>query len=296
MGPMKQRRHDRGDDAGDAGDADAAGAAGAAFAVRYGPWALVAGASEGLGAAFARLLAARGLNLVVVARRAGLLESVADALRQQHGVQVLSLPGDLADREFVERLQAECAALPLGLVVYNACEAPVGDLVAAGTGELMRVVDVNVRAPMLLLRGLLPTMIERGRGGVVLMTSMAGNQGSPRLAAYSASKAFIRELAEGLWYELKPTGVDLVACCAGAIRTPGYAAAAGKDAPGTLDPEQVAQQALGALGHGPVVIPGGFNRVAAVLMTRLLPRRRAIALMAGSTSGLVPANQSKGTA
>ncbi len=265
-----------------------------AFAGRCGPWALVAGASEGLGAAFARALAARGLNVVMVARRAGLLDAVAQRVREEYGVEVRSLAGDLADREFVERLPAECATLSLGLVVYNACEAPVGDLAAADTGELMRVVDVNVRAPVLLLRGLLPAMIERGRGGVVLMTSMAGNQGSPRLAAYSASKAFTRELAEGLWYELKPTGVDLVACCAGAIRTPGFAAAAGKDAPGTLDPEQVAQQALDALGRGPVVIPGAFNRMAAILMTRLLPRRKAITIMAGSTSSLVPANKSKG--
>jgi short-subunit dehydrogenase len=265
-----------------------------AFAERYGPWALVAGASEGLGAAFARALAARGLNVVMVARRAGLLERVAQEVRQEHGVEVRPMPGDLAAREFVERVQEECARLPLGLFVYNACEAPVGDLADADTGELMRVVDVNVRAPVLLLRGLLPAMIARGRGGVVLMTSMAGNQGSPRLAAYSASKAFARELAEGLWYELKPSGVDLVACCAGAIRTPGYAAAAGKDALGTLDPEQVAAQALHALGRGPVVIPGAFNRIAAVLMTRLLPRRKAIAVMAGSTSGLVPANKNEG--
>ena len=147
----------------------------------------------------------------------------------------------------------------------------------------MRVVDVNVRAPVALLRTFLPPMTERGRGAVVLMTSLAGNQGTPRIAAYAASKAFTRVLAESLWYELKDRGIDVVACCAGAVRTPGYAMAAGKDAPGTLDPEKVVEQTLRALGHGPVVIPGFINRAATVFMSRLLPRRTAIAIMAGST-------------
>jgi short-subunit dehydrogenase len=121
------------------------------------------------------------------------------------------------------------------------------------------------------------------------MTSLAGNQGSPYISAYAASKAFNRVLAEGLWYELKGAGVDVLACCAGAVRTPGYSgAAAGEDAPGTLGPSQVVEQALRALGRKPVVIPGRLNRVANAFMTRLLPRRRAIAIMAANTEGLVP--------
>ena len=86
----------------------------------------------------------------------------------------------------------------------------------------------------------------------------------------------------------------MVACCAGAVRTPGYAMTAGKDAPGTLDPDQVVEQALRALGRGPLVIPGFVNRAASVFMTRLLPRRAAIAIMAGSTSSLAPAKEAKG--
>ena len=109
---------------------------------------------------------------------------------------------------------------------------------------------MNIRAPVTLVRGLLPGMIARGRGGVILMTSLAGNQGSPYIATYAASKAFNRVLAEGLWYELKDKGVDVLACCAGAVRTPGYSgAAAGKDAPGTLDPEEVVE--AGAAGPRP---------------------------------------------
>jgi len=258
------------------------------FRERYGAWALVAGASEGLGAAFVRALAARGMNLVVVARRRPLLEEIAEEVRRTHPVEVQCRDGDLADAGFVQRVVDECADLDIGLVIFNATQAPVGEFAAVGVDELMRVVDVNVRAPVSLLRALLPAMIARRRGAVVLMTSLAGNQGAPYITAYAASKAFARVLAEGLWHELRERGIDVVACCAGAVRTPGYAQAAGKDAPGTLDPDEVVAQALRALGRGPVVIPGRVNRLADAVMGRLLPRRAAIAIMAGSTAGLAP--------
>ncbi len=260
------------------------------FAERYGPWALVAGASEGLGAAYAHALARKGLNLVLVARRRALLDELAQDLRAAHAVEVLALDGDLGEQRFLESLQDACSGLEVGLVVYNAAHAPIGEFASTPLDDLLRVAAVNIRAPVALVRGLLPDMTERGRGGVILMTSLAGNQGSPYIATYAASKAFNRVLAEGLWYELKDKGVDVVACCAGAVRTPGYSgAAAGKNAPGTLDPEEVVEQALAALGRGPVVIPGRVNRVASAFMSRLLPRRKAIALMAGNTADLAPA-------
>lgn len=256
------------------------------FPARYGAWALVAGASQGLGAAYARALAGRGMDLVLVARRRSLLDALADDVRRSFGVEVRCLEGDLADQGFSERLSSAVADLEIGVLVYNAAHAPVGDFASMDSADLMRVVDVNVRGPVGLLRSLLPSMIERQRGAVVLMSSLAGNQGSPRLATYAASKAFNRVLAEGLWRELRSQGVDMVACCAGAVRTPGYSTAAGADAPGTLGPQAVAESALRALGHGPVVIPGFVNRVAALLLGRLLPRRAAIGIMSGSTRRL----------
>jgi short-subunit dehydrogenase len=136
-------------------------------------------------------------------------------------------------------------------------------------------------------------MIARGRGGVVLMSSLAGFTGAPHVAPYAASKAFNRVLAQGLWYELKPKNIDVLVCCAGAVRTPGYAQAADKDAPGTLDPDQVAERALRALGRGPLVIPGFVNRVADVFLNRLLSRKAAVNIMGASTSALVPAHTSR---
>ncbi len=256
------------------------------FRERYGPWAIVAGASEGLGAAYARALARRGLDLVLVARRADPLEKLAAELRTRYGVEVRTIVGDLAATKTTARLATETARLVIGLLVWNAAHAPVGDFTAMDAGSLERVVDVNVRGPLALARTVLPGMAARGRGGIVLMSSMAGNQGTARLAAYAASKAFGRVLAEGLWQELAPRGVDVIACSAGAVRTPGYANTAGRDAPGTLDADQVAERALAALGHGPVVIPGFVNRMAAALMGRILPRRAAIRIMAGTTRRL----------
>ena len=260
---------------------------------RYGAWALVAGASEGLGAAWARALTARGMNLVLVARRKPLLDTLADELRRTRGVEVRCLNGDLGMPAFLANLQASCSTLDLGFIVYNATHAPIGPFTSAAPEELARVVDVNMRAPMTLLSAFLPAMVSRGRGGVVLMTSLAGNQGSPNIAAYAASKAFTRVLAEALWYELRDSEVDVIACCAGAVRTPGYSTAAGKNAPGTLDPEEVVEQTLRTLGRRPVVIPGFVNKAAALLMTRLLARRTAIRIMAGSTTDLASAQQTK---
>jgi hypothetical protein len=148
---------------------------------------------------------------------------------------------------------------------------------------------VNIRAPIVFVRTLVPPMVERRRGAVVLMSSLSGLQGSPRIATYAASKAFNTILAEGLWDELRDKGIDVLSSCAGAIRTPRYmesTESSSHDAPGTLDPAEVAQQTLAALGRGPRVVPGLLNRVASFVMGRLLPRTLAIRIMAANTKGL----------
>ncbi|MBI3677461.1 MAG: SDR family NAD(P)-dependent oxidoreductase, partial [Proteobacteria bacterium] len=191
------------------------------FATKYGPWAVVAGASEGLGAAFATALAGRGLNLLLLARRAELLDAVATRLRANHAIEVRTQVCDMARPDLPAVLEALTSGLDIGLAVYNAAYAPLGDLVGKPLDELLRVVDVNIRAPLIFARTLTPKMVARGRGGLVLMSSLAGFQGSPRMAAYVASKAFAIVFGESLWRELRPHGVDVVVSAAGAIRTPG---------------------------------------------------------------------------
>lgn len=259
----------------------------ATFSTRFGAWGLVAGASEGLGAAFATALARRGLNLVLVARREGPLADLAASLRAEFGVEVRVLAVDLADPEGIDAMVRATVMLELGVAIYNAAYAPVGPLLGVPADDLQRVVDVNVRGPLAFVRALAPAMVARRRGALVLMSSLAGLQGSPRVATYAASKAFSTILAEGLWHELRGANVDVLASCAGAIRTPGYAGASRRrEAPGILDAAAVAEQTLAAIGRGPRVIPGLLNRVAAWVLGRLLPRRWAVAIMASSTREL----------
>jgi short-subunit dehydrogenase len=249
--------------------------AAASLVSRYGPWALVAGASEGIGAAFARQLSAAGLRVVLVARRPEPLESLAGELPT--GTRAVS--ADLATAEGLQTVFAAAEGLEIGLVVANAALSPIGPFVDADPAELARAVDLNCRAPMLLARRFLPPMVTRGRGGLIVMSSLAGQQGSPGIAAYAGTKAFDAVLAEALWAELRGRGVDVLACVAGAVSTPGLAKNTVGAAPGTVTPDAVARAALRALGRRPRTTPGAMMRVSAAVMSRLLPRRTAISLI-----------------
>ena len=256
------------------------------FRTRYGNWAVVAGASEGLGAAFATELAMRGMHLLLIARRAGVLQPVADGLRRKHGIEVRVLALDLAGVDLAEALSDATADLDLGVAIYNAAFVPVARFLELEDDALDQLVHVNVHGPLTFLRTLLPVMRERGRGAVVLMSSLAGMQGSPRIAAYASSKAFNTVLGESLWYELREDGIDVLVSCAGAITTPRYLKSTDRIPPGTMTPDAVARETLDALGKGPRVVPGALNRFFAVLFDRLLPRRTAIRLMAENTKDL----------
>jgi short-subunit dehydrogenase len=254
------------------------------FARRYGPWALIAGASEGIGAAFATALAARGLNLVLVARRAGPLDELAARLP----VKCLTIAADLATLEGLDEVNAATADLEIGLVVANAALAPGGRFIEMDLAEAMRVLELNCRATVVLARRLLPGMAARGRGGFIVMSSLAGMQGSPPYTTYAATKAFGAVLAEGLWQELRGSGVDVLACVAGAVATPGLARNTVKPAPGTVSPEKVVAAALHGLGRGPRTVPGAMMRLSSIFMSRLLPRRTAIAIISRASRDLIP--------
>jgi len=257
-----------------------------AFKDRYGPYAVIAGGSDGLGFAFAAAAARRGVNLVLIARQQQRLQASAERLRQAYDVDVVPLAADMADVEGVIT-QLDAQSKHIGLLVYNAASCPIGPFEGQTSEQLSLATAVNVRAPLLLAKHLSASMIAKGRGGIVLMSSLAGGQGSPNIAAYAATKAFNATLAEGLWSELKPHGVDVLACCAGAILTPGYnKAETSKPAPGTMTPEQVAETTLDALGCGPIVIPGAMNKIGRFALSRVLSRRAAIAIMSKNTGGL----------
>ena len=236
---------------------------GDSFRQRYGPWALVAGGSDGIGGAFARELAGRGLDLVLVARRPGPLEALARELREAHGVDVLAVEADLTDERVDATLLAAVGDRDLGLLVYNAGSSrnalPFADLPVA---EALQLLHLNCRGPLLLAHAFARRFRARGRGGLVLMSSMASLSGSHYQAVYAATKAFDTILAEGLWHELAPHGVDVLGVLAGATRTETVLATGGHfdDA---MDPAEVARGALDHLGRGPNWVPGVANRAAA---------------------------------
>ncbi len=250
------------------------------------PWAWVAGASEGLGLAFAELLADRGHALVLIARRGAVLEEAAARIGTRHGVRVVVHAADVADDGFAEHLHTWCLETPPAIAVFNAAYAPIGEFLELSESDLLRVIDTNARAPLLFARILGGHMAAAGSGALILMSSLAGLQGSPNVAAYAATKALNIVLAEGLWSELRARGVNVHVCCAGAIRTPGYAKASSGEAPGTLDAEVVARAALDHVGGGPRITPGWINKLAALVVGRWLPRKLAISIMASATREL----------
>lgn len=258
----------------------------AQFREKYGQYALIAGGSDGLGAAFAEAIARRGLNLILIARQEDRLKATAARLKELYEIDVIPIAADMAEYENVKKF-INTRKVSIGLLVYNAAFAPIGLFENTSEEHLALSTAVNVKAPLLLTKLLSASMIQQKRGGIVLMSSLAGAQGSPNLAAYAATKSFNTILAEGLWKELRPHGIDVLACCAGAILTPGYQQAEKtRPAPGTLKASEVAEQTLDALGRGPVVVPGAINKIGRFVLTRLLSRKAAIDIMSKNTGGL----------
>ena len=260
------------------------------FRDRYGPWALIAGGSEGLGASFAETLASRGLNLILIARRQEILSAFAEQLIQKYHIQVESLVYDLTNGEALFSLIRSCSQKDVGLLVYNAALAPVGDFLDQPLQEHLNLLNLNCRSAITLAHAFGQRMVERGSGGIILVSSMAGLQGTAQVAHYAASKAYLKILGEGLWAELRPRGVDVLTCCAGLTHTPtflkGNPTWRGPRALPVMEPDQVVAETLSALGRKPVVIPGLINKLASCLTQRLLPRRLLIELAAAGTRSI----------
>ena len=240
--------------------------AGNDFLERYGSWAVIAGGSDGIGAAFATGLATRGLNLVLVGRRAEVLEAKAAELRSLHAIEVLPLRTDLTSSEMVDEIAKRTEALDVGLLVYNAGASGTNEKFADQSQEqLMHMANLNCKGPMLLSHHFAKRLRGRGHGGILLMSSLACLAGSSYQTTYCATKAFDTILAEGLWHELAPEGVDVVGVMAGATRTESMLHS-GDKFESAMAPEEVAEGALDHLGKGPTFVPGEMNRAAAIGM------------------------------
>lgn len=246
---------------------------------RHGPVALVTGASSGIGQAFAADLAARGFDLVLVARDADRLGAVAVDLAARHGVRAVPLAVDLVRPDAADVIAAATAQEDIGLVVSNAGFSLKGDHAAIDPDALTALLMVNSHTPLQLTRAFIPRLRARGRGGMILTSSVEALIGCPWSAAYSASKALVRALGEALWAELRQDGIDVLTLCPGATDTPALARM-GLDAarmPHVMPPAAVAAMALDRIAEGPTLISSEHYRAT---FDRLLAMPRDQALLA----------------
>jgi len=233
------------------------GDAAAEFARRYGPWAVIAGASEGTGRAFARQVAAKGVNCILIARREGPLAEVAAQIRGESGVECIAAAIDLARPDAFGRIMDATGGREIGLYIANAGADPNGStFLDKGVGAWLDLIQRNVLSSVQCCHHFGQAMRTRGRGGVLLVGSAACYGSGPSLATYSGVKAFDLCFAEGLWSELEPYGVDVLYLVLSMTDTPALRKLLAEKGlpppPGLASPDDVAALGLARLGHGPI--------------------------------------------
>lgn len=254
---------------------------------KYGSLALIAGASEGIGAAYATYLAKEGIDVILVARKLEPLQKLATELSTKYNIKADCITCDLASVNAAQELVDRLKDREINLLVYNAALSYIGAFEQNTIEHHNQIAQANMITPMNLLQIFGTEMLAKKQGAIILMASLAGFQGSGYLSVYAASKAFDRVLAESLWYEWKDRGVDVIACCAGATSTPNFIKTNPEKtsffAPKVQTPEEVVKECFELLGKTPSFISGSGNKLASFIMQRLMPRKMAIKIMGDTT-------------
>ena len=248
------------------------------FRQRYGRWAVVTGASEGIGRELAKCLAETGLDLVLVARRRERLEELAGELGSSFGVKTRVLAADLGTAAGLEAVTRETEDLEVGLLVASAGFGTAGPLIDASLADELAMLNLNCGAVLALTHHFGRRFAQQKRGGVVLMSSIVAFQGTARAANYAATKAYVQTLAEGLHLELAPHNVDVLASAPGPVAS-GFAARADMKMGKALVPSQVGRATLSALGRRTTVRPGWLSKLLGYSLA-LLPRAGRMRIMA----------------
>jgi short-subunit dehydrogenase len=262
------------------------------FARRYGPWAAVLGAAQGIGLAFCEELARRGCHVLLVDVREDLLDAAGDRVRAagrtaNAASEVETTALDLAGADVPSRLRSIVGRLDVGLAVYTAMLPLAGAFLATPLDRHEQAVRVGVNGVLAASHFFGERLVKRGRGGLILTSSLAGYQGTGWVAEYAAAKAFDLVLAEGLWWEWRDAGVDVVALCPGNTDTPGLRGNQPRvDASTFARPADVAREALDHLlvarAQGPICIPGEGNRTVRAAFDAL-PRKQVVEIIGAST-------------
>jgi uncharacterized protein len=251
------------------------------LAVRYGPWAVIAGASEGIGEALAHRLGAAGIDLVLIARHEPRLRAVAADISTRHGRDVRVLRLDLTAPGMHQAAADACHDIEVGLLVYAAGSVNRQlDFVDDPYEASLRQVELNCTGPLGLARAFSPAMLSRGRGGIVMAASMAALAGAAQVAVYSAVKAFQVNFGEGMWAEMAPRGVDVCTAVLGQVWTPAMERQGISYDPATdMTAGDVADEIIANIANGPTYVVGARNQAIAA---NVWPDRRSLVQMIGA--------------
>ncbi|MFZ4522149.1 MAG: SDR family NAD(P)-dependent oxidoreductase [Bacteroidales bacterium] len=250
---------------------------------RYGNWALVAGAAEGLGEGFTNFLAAEGFNIIMVDVNPKAMAELARGIRQNFKVETVEIVLDLAGSDAAETCMKAAADKDCRLMIYVAAYSKVSRFADLEPSDLNGFLAVNTHTLLHLVHGFSKRLIaSKQQGGILLVSSLAGLIGPQFVATYAATKSFGIRLAEALHSELKVHDIDITTCCAGTVSTPKYWESQpnfDRMKPPIMQPSEVAEYALFKLGKQPVCIPGLTNRLQYLFLMNLIPRKLASRLV-----------------
>jgi len=254
------------------------------FKKKYGEWALIAGAAEGIGEGFSIQLAREGMNIVLVDNNLEAMRKLADRIKGEMKVEVRQIHFDLTLPEVSGFVFQATEDLDCRLLVYVAAYSKVKPLLSSSTDELDIYLTLNNRTPLHLVHGFAGRLQAKKRGGgIILISSLAGLLGPPLVAPYAATKGFLIRLAESLSAEFKLLNIDILTCCAGLTCTPTYQVNTPeptREKASPMDPLDVAKYAIRQLGRKVVCIAGWKNRLSFFLLLRVLPRAVSLKIMA----------------
>lgn len=253
------------------------------FMNRYGKWALIAGAAEGIGEGFATFLSGLGMNLVMVDNNLEAMRRLKGKIQAAIPIQIRKVHIDLSSPEASDFILHSTKDLDCRLLIYVAAYSKVKPFVSSDKEELDAYLRVNSSTPLHLVHGFASRLHSQNKGGgIILISSLAGLLGPPLVAPYAATKGFLIRLAESLSAEFRPLGIDVLACCAGLTATPTYLANTPertRNRTRAMDPKAVAEYAIRNLGKKAICIPGWQNRINFFLLLRLLPHSISLKLL-----------------
>ncbi|MEM7572906.1 MAG: SDR family NAD(P)-dependent oxidoreductase [Bacteroidota bacterium] len=244
---------------------------------KYGDWALVTGATSGIGKGIANQLAMVGFNLVITGRRKSLLAALTNDFAQYHNAEIVAISGDLSQAEEVQRLLEETALLPIGISILNAGFGTSGGFLKADIATEANMLDLNCRSLLLMTHHFARQFAQKKGGAIVLMSSMVAFQGVPNAANYAATKAYVQSLGEALAVELRPQGIDVLCAAPGPVESE-FAERANMRLGKAMQPQQVSVSILKAIGRKGTVLPGFMTKFL-VFNLRLTPRWAKIRIM-----------------